>query len=735
MKKISKYKEQKAPSAATLAIPEFMGVRRNLLVMCVALLCVLISVTWLIVNNSQQKLIEFKSRQIANVVATQATTARSLYSRTIVAKLKADGFSASTQSDNTIGAVPIPAQFLKALAHDSSARSGGSYQFRPLSKWNLSPDQGLKDDFQRWAWSGLERQQRNESKSAVEWTPIWRIEEFDGNKALRYLVADPAASQSCVDCHNAMEQQPGIKAIRKEAGVASGKVWQLHDLMGALEVIVPVHEASLLAANQTRNGLAIILTVSIIGLILVFGVTAIDRSRSIAITRDLEYQARHDALTTLPNRSGFNQLIDPIFGSSKNENNPELHAVMLLDLDDFKRINDTLGHSTGDEVLKETARRLRSVLPPSGVIARLGGDEFAVCLPGANHEAAKQVAEKIISTLDEVFEIGEYRLQSGASIGISCVPKDGHDQDEILRCADVAMYCAKRNREGYTFYDVDNDHNHLTILSTISDFKAALENNELAMVYQPKFDLQAGVVTGVEALLRWHHPEFGMIPPTRIIPMAEQCGQIEKLTRWTLQTGLSQLKKWHEQGHELQLAVNLSAQMLNTAATADLVLECLDEANIACEHLIIEVTETAMMEDPDCAEKLLTQLNQKGVVLSVDDFGTGYSSLSYIHRLPLQELKLDRSFLSCVDGNIKNTVILKTTIELAANLNLNLVAEGVEDAETLQMLLKSQCFTVQGFYLCKPDTGQNITDKLPALQQLALTWARTGQGLSLGKAA
>jgi len=699
--------------------------RRTLIAACIVLLCLLVTVTWAIVNTSQNKLIEFKSRQIANVVALQAKTARSIYSSTVVAKLKRDGFPASTDFESQIGSVPIPAQFLKSLAHDSNKQSDGSYQFRPLSKWNLNPDQGLKDEFQRWAWEELEAQERAGRLSPGDWKPVWQFAEIDGRKALRYMVADPASSQSCVDCHNVMEKTSEILALRTDAGISSEKIWALNDLMGALEVIVPVHESSELASSQTRNGLLLILAVSLVGILLVLAVSAIDRARTINLTRNLEYQARHDVLTTLPNRVGFDFLASEIINSDHRD--AQQHAIMLLDLNDFKRINDTLGHQMGDEVLKKAASKLVEILPDDHVIARLGGDEFAICLPRHDKELAKKKARLIAKELDAVIEVGEYRLHSPASIGVAGFPQNGDSLVELLRCADVAMYIAKRDKSDFAFYEAKHDNNHLNTLSVISDFKSALSEGGLSLVYQPKFDLAAGKICGVEALLRWKHDEFGMIPPVKIIPMAEQTGQIGKLTQWTLDTGLEQLRQWRGQGHDLNLAVNLSAEMLDSIDVVSMILNSLKQAGVPESSLIVEITETAMMTDPETALDIVSQLAGAGVVISLDDFGTGYSSLSQVHKLQLDELKLDRSFLADED-NDRNKAIIKTAIELANNLGLNLVAEGVEDAHTLSLLLEMNCTLIQGYYLCKPIAASALSQQFGQLNQLAAEWAAWVEG-------
>lgn len=705
--------------------------RRSLILACLSLLFVLLAATWLIVNNSQQKLIEFKSRQIANVVASQAKTARSLYSRSVVAKLGRDGFSASTESDGQLGSVPIPAQFLKQLAHDSAEKNQKKFQFRPLSKWNLSPAQGLRDEFQRWAWEQLELQASNQHADVVSWEPVWRIESVEGRDALRYLVADPATSSSCVECHNALETTPAIRALRSESGVETGKVWQLNDLMGALEVIVPLHESSTLAAAQTKAGLLFVLVVAITGILLVLGVSILDGARSLSLAQSYEILARNDSLTNLPNRAGFEFKVKSLMEENQAQNN---HAVMLLDLNDFKQINDTLGHHVGDDVLKEVAKRFQNVISDPAVIARLGGDEFVIFLPNVDNDDLHSVAQNIGIALFSNLEIGEFRMRASTSIGIARSPENGKELHELLRCADVAMYCAKRAKTGYEFYDSANDHNHINALSIISDFKTALDTDGLHMVYQPKLDLETGTVCGIEALLRWYHPEHGVISPVRLVPMAEQSDQIAALTRWTLNTGLAQLKRWHKSGYDLKLAINLSAQMLNTDEAVEMILELLSVHDVCSDRLIVEVTETAVMRNPEKAVKLLKWLKKAGVILSLDDFGTGYSSLSHVHRLPVHELKLDKSFMENLNYP-KNRAIVKTAIELAENLDLELVAEGVEDAKTLALLLDLNCTRVQGFFLCKPLTAELLTGQFDDLYKLAGEWRDLHHSSRISRAA
>ncbi len=695
--------------------------RQRPLAFLLVLLLALLLLTWLMISYSQDRLIEFKSLQTAEVVATQATSARSVYSQSVVAKLRRDGFGASTSSDQIPGAVPIPAQFLKNLSHQSSEQSNGQYRYRPLSKWNMSPDQGLKDGFQFWAWSELEKQNYNVDEASRTWEPVWRIEENDDGKVLRYLYPDPASGASCVNCHNALEKQPEIIQIRMDNGVKPGRVWKLNDLMGALEVTVPLKKSSEFAATQTRNGLFIFSGVTLVGLMLVAAFTVIDAFRTRTMTRKLEHQATHDFLTSLPNRSGFELSQQTVLET--HDLNDTSHAIMLLDLNDFKRINDTLGHEVGDGVLVEAARRLQTVIGDNDLVARLGGDEFAVLLTQTNRQRAADIAAKLTRAFDQEFVVDSYRLQSRASIGIAMMPDDATESKEALRCADVARYISKKGRIDHSFYNSADDKNHLTLLAVINDFRTALQNDRLSLVYQPKFDLNLGVVSGVEGLLRWVHPEHGAIAPDEIVPIAERCGLISELTAWSLRTGLRQLTEWLPQYPQLTIAVNLSARMLNDQNTVGLILKCLDEAGLTADKLTIEVTESSVMVDPECAERILAELDEAGVVLSIDDFGTGYSSLSYLHRLPVKELKLDQSFVKNLSDGGKDSIIVSATVELARELGLQIVAEGVENQHTLDWLCRLECDTIQGFYLCRPKSATELTARFPGLNLLASTIA------------
>ncbi|VAW82104.1 diguanylate cyclase/phosphodiesterase (GGDEF & EAL domains) with PAS/PAC sensor(s) [hydrothermal vent metagenome] len=417
----------------------------------------------------------------------------------------------------------------------------------------------------------------------------------------------------------------------------------------------------------------------------------------------LEYQATHDALTRLPNRVQLMDYLEKEIIRVRSQKLPL--ALLLLDLDRFKEINDTLGHQLGDKVLQEVSKRLLSCLRQTDFVARLGGDEFALLLSGTTISYAEEAAQRVVQTLQKPLKVDNFQLHIGGSIGIALYPLHGEDPGTLIRCADVAMYDSKRLACGYVTYDPDNDPNSINRLTLVSDFHDALENDGFSQYYQPKVDIKSGQVIGVEALLRWEHPEHGFISPTELIPLAEQTGMIKDLTRWVLKTAMRQCASWQQQGLELSVAVNLSMWDIQDARLADYIRELFEHYAIDPQHLVLEITESAMMADPEHAIETMDRLAAMGIRLAVDDFGTGFSSLSYLKRLPIHELKIDKSFVIDMCKNDHDAVIVRSTIDLSHNLGLAVVAEGVEDQETWDLLEILCCDKLQGYFISRPMTA------------------------------
>ncbi len=416
--------------------------------------------------------------------------------------------------------------------------------------------------------------------------------------------------------------------------------------------------------------------------------------------RQLKYQAGHDALTSLPNRI---QLISHIEKEIIRLSSRKLSiAMLLLDLDRFKEINDTLGHQLGDRVLQEVSRRLLSCLRKTDFVARLGGDEFALLLSGVTLDYAEEVAQRIVHSLQEPLKIDNFQLHIGGSIGIALSPLHGENPDSLIRCADVAMYESKRQSCGYMVYNPERDPNSINHLTLVSDFHDALEQNKLAIYYQPKVDVKSGRAIGVEALLRWNHPEHGFISPVKLIPLAEQTGMINDLTHWVLKTAMHQCARWIQNGHELSVAINLSTWDLQDPLLADYIKKLFEDCAIGPQHLVLEITENVMMADPEHAIKTMNQLAAMGIQLAVDDFGTGFSSLAYLKKLPLHELKIDKSFITDMCNNDHDAVLVRSTIDLSHNLGLSVVAEGVENQEIWDLLEILRCDKLQGYFISRP---------------------------------
>lgn len=692
-------------SLCTLGV--HLRLRVQVLLISVVFLILVSLVTWAVVSRSQEALIEFEALKLAEIVADQASAARSIYSKLAVSKLKNDGFGASEASDGLNGHIPLPAQFLRELAKVSQTAPNAFFDFKPVSLWNLAPDQGIVDDFQRWAWADLESQQRVKAKGSLVWKPIWRIEQRQGEKTLRYMRSDPASSASCVNCHNALEKRPLVIKSRIESGVIPGKQWKLHDLLGAIEVNIPLDQAVSLAEAQTQNGLMFVAGVTIIGLFGVVLLVFIDSSRTRAMTTELSHQARHDSLTGLPNRLNFEMQVTTLL-EEKQE-----FSVMILDLDNFKQVNDTLGHEAGDTVLCESGRRIEGVIPENGFFARLGGDEFGVICPSADRRVAQDMAHDISQVIDQTYDVSGYGVTLGVSIGIALYPEQGVELTELLRCADVAMYIAKNAGVSHSFYDSNHDHNDVSNLLLGNELHDAITSEKLSVHFQPKYCLSTGRLTGAEALARWSSSELGNISPEVFVPMVESLGLINEMTLSILDQSLSECAKWRRDGFQLTVSVNLSAMSLQNENLMDVVQGKLKEHGLPASALILEVTESGMMSDPERATDMLLEISTLGIGISVDDYGTGSCSLSYLTRLPVNELKLDGSFVQKMQDSDRDASVVKATIDLAHNLSMCIVAEGVENATTLNHLCDMGCDLVQGYFLCRPLSKDDFHKRLP----------------------
>ena len=420
----------------------------------------------------------------------------------------------------------------------------------------------------------------------------------------------------------------------------------------------------------------------------------------------MRHIAQHDTLTGLPNRLALLIRLAQLLPEARRHNWKV--AIMFLDLDRFKIINDTLGHQVGDELLREVACRLSGVIRETDFVARLGGDEFVILLPGITSPAdAATVAGKVIVALSSAIEANGHELHTSPSIGISIFPDDGPDGDIILKNADTAMYHAKSaGRNNYQFFA--NEMNLVTSerLNIEHKLRHAIARNELALCFQPQFRAGDAAPTGVEALLRWHHPSEGMISPSRFIPVAEETGIIVEIGDWVLTNACREMKHWIDAGLKpMRMAVNVSARQLRRRDFCETVASALAASGLPAELLELEITESSVMENPQEAVLILERLGRMGVTLAIDDFGTGYSSLAYLKLFPIDHLKIDRSFVADIETDLNDRAIAFGTIALAHSLGLKVIAEGVETEDQLDLLRSNGCDEVQGFLFSKPLTS------------------------------
>ena len=432
---------------------------------------------------------------------------------------------------------------------------------------------------------------------------------------------------------------------------------------------------------------------------------------SIDVTEVKEAEARmlhlahHDTLTQLPNRVNLVSRLEQAMAQARRESG-EL-AMLFIDMDRFKNINDTLGHQVGDGLLVEVGQRLRALVRESDIVARLGGDEFVLVLTGVGRHgasAAASVARKLLADLGRPYHVAGHELHSTPSIGIGLFPADGEDTDTLMKNADTAMYQAKAaGRNNFQFFTPAMNEARGERLVLEVGLRSAIEKRQLSLHYQPQVDLKSGQVVGLEALLRWQHPELGWIPPLKFIPIAEDTGLIESIGAWVLEEALAQVAHWRAAGHpRLRVAVNLSAQQLRNDSLTQQVAQALLRHGLPGQALELEITESMAMQDPARTAELLRRLRQHGVALAVDDFGTGYSSLAYLKQLPLSCLKLDRSFVMDIEHDANDAAICTATIQMAHSLGLAVVAEGVETGMQLEFLRRLGCDTVQGYFISRP---------------------------------
>jgi diguanylate cyclase (GGDEF)-like protein len=425
---------------------------------------------------------------------------------------------------------------------------------------------------------------------------------------------------------------------------------------------------------------------------------------------ELERRSLYDDLTGLPNRTLFRDRLGQAMRTAKRQQG--YAAVVVIDLDRFKEVNDALGHDTGDLLIREVGARLASELRESDTLARLGDDEFGILLPTSAAEDAVLLAERVHSALEAPFVLEELSLETAASAGVAAYPQHGDDADTLLKHAEVAMDVAKEEHAGTAVYSADRDTNDAERLALAGRVRRAIEHDELVVHYQPKADLEDGRIIGVEALVRWQHPQRGFVAPSEFIPVAERTGLIKPLSRYVLASAIDQCRAWNEAGLELTVSVNLTIPDLLDLVLPDRIARLLEQSRVRPEQLELEITESTILADPFRVRDVLNRLNEMGLRLAIDDFGTGYSSLGYLKRLPVQAIEIDRSFVMGMCDDPSDATIVRSTIDLGRNLGLDVVAEGVESQRIWDALRGEGCTIAQGYFIGKPMPAEELAAHL-----------------------
>ena len=573
-------------------------------------------------------------------------------------------------------------------------------------KYRLEPGPEVRAKFNAAAGSLLaalhEVQQRGDNQDQIL---VARIEAqharyLDGIE--RMFAAVDAGDDKRVLAIDGAETEPAFAAIEAQVNTAAdARHTQALAALGALRST----EAMMVVATP-------IAFTAGLGLLAMFWAIVVGyQRRTERQAAENQHQALHDSLTGLPNRTLLRDRTGQAIRQADRELVPA--ALLLIDLDRFKEINDTLGHHYGDQLLIQVGERLQAGLREVDTVARLGGDEFAVLLPKiATAEGAIVVAKKLQAALEEPFTIDDLTLDVEASIGLALYPDHGNDPDELLQRADIAMYAAKDTHAELVLFDTKLNQHSPRRLTLLGQLRRAIENQELVLHYQPIIDTQTSKVLGVEALVRWQHPEHGLLPPGEFIPLAERTGLITPLTHYVLKAALQQCRHWCQAGHELAVAVNVSARRLLDLSFPDEVAGLLATWEVPARLLVVEITESTIMSDPAHALEVLGRLDKMGVQVAIDDFGTGYSSMAHLKSLPVHELKVDRSFVMHMTSSASDAVIVRTTIDLGRNLGLRVVAEGVEDAVTWQELDALGCDAIQGYYVSRPIPAEDLSSWL-----------------------
>ena len=688
-------------------IPNFDKTKKIVFLVALLLLGVGLS-GYYVMMKSEHTIIENQSVSVAEIVARQASAARSVYSQEILGKVKKDqtGFS-DRDYHNKEGALPIPAQFLKNMATKASETSEGLYKYRAVSKWNLADNQDLNNDFLKDAWSQLEKQDHSNPTKAIDWKPIYRVEEFEGKQTLLYLRADPASHTSCVGCHNEYEKKSNIIQRRLSQDINSGKTFKQHQLLGAIFVQIPVDIMQAIASKNSKLTILWILSSLIIGLGGLAYFFSKDLIKARRMTKLLFWQAKHDSLTKLPNRSFFEERAQELIIESKEKSTT--HAMCFLDLDQFKVVNDTCGHAEGDKLLCEISNELQKALVEPDHLARLGGDEFGILLTNCNEEEAKLTAVKLCKIVNDYkfFKKG-HSFEIGVSIGVVAINNDSKSVDKLMRCADLACYMAKETgRNRVEFYHKNNKTLNLRKdeMNWVSEILRALKENRIIIYSQKIVSIKdKNNYSHHEILVRLIDSDGELVLPDDFIPAAERYNLMTRLDLAIIDRSFSALSNeyFSDLGENGFITINLSGQSLSDPNLLFNIKHLIRKHRIKPKQICFEITESAAIANKELVKKFMKEMKILNVKFALDDFGTGLSSLTYLKEFPVDYLKIDGSFIKDIVTDSVDRTLVEAINYMAQTMGLQTVAEYVESKEILTILGKLNIDYAQGFYIQKP---------------------------------
>jgi diguanylate cyclase (GGDEF)-like protein len=687
-----------------------IGLRRRVLITAVAFLSAVVALTGYLISRGQQKLIEFQALQLAEIVTRQSAASRSVYSEHVVGKLTRDGVGiASERYQQEPGHVPLPAQFLKLVGQRAEVESRGLYRYRPVSKWNLAENQGLADDFQRWAWAKLEAQDRPSPKTPIAWDPAWRIETIEGVSTLRYMRADPAVSEACVGCHNSLEGRPQTVALRVRAGVPPGKVFELNRLMGAIEVQLPLNIVAEKAREHSQVALLSVLLLALGGMLSIGYFVYADVARARALNHELAWQASHDTLTGLINRRHFERKLQHALEDAEVESSR--HALMFLDLDQFKVVNDTSGHTAGDELLRQLAMLLKSQLRANDTLGRLGGDEFGVLVAHCDLGKAREIAEKLRQVVTDFrFSWGNRLFETGVSIGLVPIDARSGSVARLMSAADVACYAAKeggRNR----IHVLDAAERELGRRTSELEWGTrigdALREGRMFIEVQKAIALrpELQVTEYREVLLRMQERDRALVATSALIQAAERYNLMpSRIDRFVVRTACRLIAEGALPADSRRiLALNLSGASLGDEPFLRFVREEIAAWGVAPQLLCFEVTETAAINNLAHAIRFMNSLRALGCRFALDDFGSGMSSFGYLKNLPVDFLKIDGEFVRDIVRDSVDRALVTAICGVGRAMGIPTVAEWVENDAVLAVVRELGVDYAQGYGVAPPE--------------------------------